>query len=65
MKALKRDSLFGEELVNNFRHQLEDFFVVSFYESLPYKKIGLVRGINQDTFADANYPRLSTRNLRH
>lgn len=64
MKALKKDSLFGEELVNNFRHQLEDFFVVSFYESLPYKKIGLVRGTNHNTFADANYPRLSTRNLR-
>ncbi|RDW91132.1 hypothetical protein BP5796_02297 [Coleophoma crateriformis] len=42
MEALKKDSLFGEELVNNFRHQIEDFYVLSFVETRPYRKLGLI-----------------------
>lgn len=42
MEALKKDSLFGEELIENFRYQIEDFYVLSFVESLGYKKMGLV-----------------------
>lgn len=42
MEALKKDSLFGTEIVENFRHQLEDFYVLSFVETLPYRKMGLV-----------------------
>jgi hypothetical protein len=42
MEALKKDSMFAEGITEDFRHQLEDFAVLSFYETLPYKKIGLV-----------------------
>lgn len=42
MEALKKDSMFAEGIIQDFRHQLEDFVVLSFYETLPYKKIGLV-----------------------
>jgi hypothetical protein len=42
VEALKKDTLFGEELIENFRFQLEDFNVLSFVETLPYRKLGLV-----------------------
>jgi hypothetical protein len=42
MEALKKDSLFGEELIENFRHQIEDFYVLSFVETEGYKNLGLV-----------------------
>lgn len=42
IEALKKDSLFAEGIIQDFRHQLEDFFVLSFFETLPYKKLGLV-----------------------
>lgn len=43
MKALKKDSLFSDSLVRDFRHQLEDYYVLSFVETLPKGKLGLVR----------------------
>ena len=43
MEALKKDSLFSDILVGDFRHQLEDYYVLSFYETLPMGKLGLVR----------------------
>ncbi len=46
MEALKKDSLFGQELIENFRHQIEDYYVLSFVETLQYKKIGLVRHLS-------------------
>lgn len=45
MEVLKKDSLFGEELVKNFRHLIEDFYVLSFCETMTYGNIGLVRDI--------------------
>jgi hypothetical protein len=42
MEALKKDSLFADELARDFREQLEDYYVLSFYETLPFKKLGLV-----------------------
>jgi triacylglycerol esterase/lipase EstA (alpha/beta hydrolase family) len=42
MEALKKDSLFSDTLVDDFRHQLEDYFVLSFYETLQMGKLGLV-----------------------
>lgn len=42
MEALKKDSLFAEGIIQDFRHQLENFFVLSFFETLPYKNVGLV-----------------------
>ncbi|KFY96250.1 hypothetical protein V500_02532 [Pseudogymnoascus sp. VKM F-4518 (FW-2643)] len=42
MKSLTKDSLFGAELSRNFRHVIDDFFVLSFCETLTYKKIGLI-----------------------
>jgi protein SERAC1 len=54
MEALKKDSLFADGIIQDFRHLLEDFFVLSFFETLPYKKIGLVR---------CGHPSLSTLTL--
>jgi hypothetical protein len=42
MEALKKDSLFADDLAQDFRQQLEDYYVLSFYETLPFKKLGLV-----------------------
>ncbi len=42
LEALKKDSLFANDLIKDFRHQLEDYYVLSFHETLPYKKLGLV-----------------------
>lgn len=43
MEALKKESLFSDTLVGDFRHQLEDYQVLSFFETLPTGKLGLVR----------------------
>jgi hypothetical protein len=61
MEALKKDSLFGEELVKTFRHQIEDFYVVSFFETHPYKRMGLVRFMILDVYLKADSLRLSIR----
>jgi hypothetical protein len=42
MEALKKDSMFADGISEDFRHQLEEFVVLSFFETLSYKKIGLV-----------------------
>lgn len=42
LEALKGDSLFADDLVKDFRQQLEDYYVLSFYESLSMKKLGVV-----------------------
>jgi hypothetical protein len=42
IEALKKDSMFAEGIIEDFKHQLEDFVVLSFFETLPYKKMGLV-----------------------
>jgi hypothetical protein len=42
IKALKKDSLFSDTLIDDFRHQLEDYYVLSFFETLPMRKLGLV-----------------------
>jgi hypothetical protein len=42
MEALKKDSLFSDTLADDFRHQLEDYYVLSFYETLLMRKLGLV-----------------------
>ena len=42
MEDLKKDSLFADALVQDFRHQLEDYHVLSFYETRPLKKLDLV-----------------------
>jgi hypothetical protein len=42
IEALKKDSLFSDTLVDDFRHQLEDFYVLSFYETLHMGRLGLV-----------------------
>jgi hypothetical protein len=42
MEALKKDSLFSDTLVDDFRHQLEDYYVLSFYETRQMGKLGLV-----------------------
>ncbi|MCJ1350988.1 MAG: hypothetical protein MMC33_000970 [Icmadophila ericetorum] len=42
LEALKKDSLFAQDLIDNFRHRLEDFYIVSFLETLPYKNHGFI-----------------------
>ncbi|SLM39233.1 WD40/YVTN repeat-like-containing domain, partial [Lasallia pustulata] len=42
MEALKKDSLFSDALVEDFRHQLEDYHVLSFFETLPMGTLGLI-----------------------
>jgi hypothetical protein len=41
IEALKKDSLFSDTLVDDFRHQLEDYYVLSFFEALQMGKLGL------------------------
>ncbi len=45
MESLKKDSLFSDGLAEDFRHLLEDYYVLSFFETLPTKKLGLVRAL--------------------
>ncbi|KAI9828117.1 MAG: hypothetical protein M1832_003644 [Thelocarpon impressellum] len=43
MAALKEDSLVGDYLRDDFRHQVEDYHVLSFYETRPYSwSLGLI-----------------------
>lgn len=42
MEALKKDSLFADNIIEDFKHQLENFFILNFFETLPYKNLGLV-----------------------
>ncbi|KAL9090895.1 MAG: hypothetical protein Q9165_005103 [Trypethelium subeluteriae] len=42
MEALKRDSIFSDTIIQHFRHMLEDFHILSFYETRPLKKIGII-----------------------
>jgi hypothetical protein len=42
MEALKKGSLFSDAEADDFRHQLEDYYVLSFYETLQTGKFGLV-----------------------
>ncbi|KAI9774757.1 MAG: hypothetical protein M1839_001624 [Geoglossum umbratile] len=50
MEALEKDSLFADELAQDFREQLEDYYVLSFYETLPFKKLGLIVDKRSATF---------------
>jgi hypothetical protein len=42
MEALKKDSPLLGTLTDDFRHQLEDYYVLSFYETLQMGKLGVV-----------------------
>ena len=42
MEALRKDSLFADSIVQNFRHQLEDYHILSFFETLSFKNLGVV-----------------------
>ncbi|OAQ61390.1 ankyrin repeat domain-containing protein [Pochonia chlamydosporia 170] len=48
MESLKKDTLFSNELIENFKHQLEDRHIISFFETKPYKKHGLKLGLIVD-----------------
>lgn len=45
MEALKKDSLFSDTIIETFRHQLEDYRVLSFYETLPVEGFRDVVGL--------------------
>jgi hypothetical protein len=63
MEALKKDSAFVESLQSDFQHQLDDYKVLSFYETLPMGKFGLVRTNNNIRKGLTYIYRLLTRNL--
>ncbi len=42
MDALKANSVFTDDVSRDFRHQLEDYKILSVYETLPFKKLGLI-----------------------
>jgi hypothetical protein len=42
LEALQKDSTFADTLSQNFRHLLEDYYILSFYETREFKKLGLV-----------------------
>lgn len=46
MESLKKDTLFSNELIENFKHQLEDRQIISFFETKPYKKHSLRLGLD-------------------
>lgn len=39
LESLKNHSLFSDSLKKHFRHHLEDFKIISFYETLPMNKM--------------------------
>lgn len=43
MESLKKDNIFAHELSRDFQLQLEDYYVLSFYETLSYGRFGVVR----------------------
>ncbi|KAI1743344.1 hypothetical protein F4680DRAFT_372991 [Xylaria scruposa] len=42
LEALKKDSLFADQLVQDFKQQLEDYYILSFVETQPYGSLGLI-----------------------
>lgn len=42
MDNLKHNSIFSEHLQDEFKHQYEDYQILSFYETLPMGPMGLV-----------------------
>jgi len=42
MEALKGDSLFADTFVQHFRQLLEDYYILSFFETRPFKKLGTI-----------------------
>ncbi|KAL0636312.1 hypothetical protein Q9L58_004769 [Maublancomyces gigas] len=42
MESLKKDNIFANELSRDFQLQLEDYYVLSFYETLSYGRFGVI-----------------------
>lgn len=42
MEALEKDSLFGDNITHDFRNMLEDYYVLSFYETRKLEPFGIV-----------------------
>jgi hypothetical protein len=62
MESLKKDRLYSDELIQNFRHQLENYYVLSFSETLPFKKVGLVSTMAGLMIIIADFDRSLIRN---
>ena len=43
IKTLKKDLLFSNILIKDFRHQLKDYYVLSFFKTLLIGRLGLIR----------------------
>lgn len=43
LDSLQKDSLFSEDLQDDFRHQVENYSILSFFETRPMDNIGVVR----------------------
>lgn len=48
LEVLKTHSLFSNEIIQDFKHQLEDYHILSFFEALPSKKFGASVGLIVD-----------------
>ncbi|KAI0102566.1 hypothetical protein GGR51DRAFT_286998 [Nemania sp. FL0031] len=42
MEALKRNSIFADTFIDDFRQHLEDYLILSFYETRPMGKLGII-----------------------
>jgi triacylglycerol esterase/lipase EstA (alpha/beta hydrolase family) len=62
MDSLKKSSLFSDTIVDDFRHQVEKYQILSFYETQKTKNLGIV-GTYARYLLDTNLFRLWTRNL--
>ena len=63
MGALKKQSVLADNLANDFRHQLEDYRIINFYETLPFKKLGLVSKVLKTLPDSLTVPRGSCQTL--
>jgi len=61
LEALRADSLFADDLVQDFRQQLEDYYVLSIYETKRMGSLGVVSGLWSKKTDVAYVCRSSTR----
>ncbi len=62
LEALKADSLFADDLVQDFRQQLEDYYVLSIYETKRMGSLGVVSGVWSKPMDEAYVCRSSSKN---
>jgi hypothetical protein len=64
LDVLKKDSLFSDELVKNYRHDLMKYHVLSVCETREYKNLGVVCKIQTTLVVKADFLRSLIRSPR-